>query len=68
VSLLAIHHGFIPPTIHHRTPDPQCDLDYVVEGAREAELKVVLSNSFAFGGNNTAVAFGKFNARGVDHE
>jgi len=59
VSLLAIRHGFVPPTIHLRTPDPECDLDYVSEGARTAELQVVLSNSFAFGGNNTAVVFGK---------
>jgi 3-oxoacyl-[acyl-carrier-protein] synthase II len=59
-SVLAIHHRFIPPTIHHRTPDPQCDLDFVTEGARPADLSVVLSNSFAFGGNNTAVVFGRF--------
>jgi 3-oxoacyl-[acyl-carrier-protein] synthase II len=59
-SLLAIHHRFVPPTIHHRTPDPQCDLDFVAEGARSADLSVVLSNSFAFGGNNTVVVFGKF--------
>jgi 3-oxoacyl-[acyl-carrier-protein] synthase II len=59
-AVLAIHHGFIPPTIHHRTPDPQCDLDFVTEGARPADLNVVLSNSFAFGGNNTAVVFGRF--------
>jgi len=59
VALLAIHHGFVPPTLRLRTPDPACDLDYVAEGARRAELRVVLSNSFAFGGNNTALVFGK---------
>jgi len=64
VSLLALHHGFIPPTIHFTTPDPDCDLDYVTEGARDAALKVVLSNSFAFGGNNTALLFGKFSEQG----
>ncbi len=66
-SLLAIHHRFIPPTIHHRTPDPQCDLDFVAAGARSADLNVVLSNSFAFGGNNTAVVFGRFTEPGASH-
>jgi 3-oxoacyl-[acyl-carrier-protein] synthase II len=65
VSLLALHHGFIPPTIHCTTPDSECDLDYVTEGARAADLKIVLSNSFAFGGNNTALVFGKFSQQGV---
>ena len=68
VSLLALYHGFIPPTIHCHVPDPDCDLDYVTEGAREAGLHVVLSNSFAFGGNNTALVFGKFTAQGIGHE
>ncbi len=66
-SLLAIHHRFIPPTIHHRTSDPQCDLDFVAEGARSADLNVVLSNSFAFGGSNPAVVFGKFTDPGGAH-
>jgi 3-oxoacyl-[acyl-carrier-protein] synthase II len=66
-ALLAIHHRFIPPTIHHQTPDPQCDLDFVTEGARPAEIGIVLSNSFAFGGNNTAVVFGRFTHSGVSH-
>jgi 3-oxoacyl-[acyl-carrier-protein] synthase II len=60
VSLLAIQGGFIPPTIHHETPDAQCDLDYVTDGAREAALQVVLSNSFAFGGNNTSLLLGRY--------
>ena len=64
VSLLALHHGFIPPTIHCTTPDPDCDLDYVTEGARDQKLQVVLSNSFAFGGNNTALVFGKYGRKG----
>jgi 3-oxoacyl-[acyl-carrier-protein] synthase II len=67
VSVLAIHDGFIPPTIHLRTPDPQCDLDYVTEGARASEPNVVLSNSFAFGGNNTSLIFGRFTDPGVPH-
>jgi 3-oxoacyl-[acyl-carrier-protein] synthase II len=67
-AVLAIHHRFIPPTIHCATPDPHCDLDFVTEGARPAaEIRIVLSNSFAFGGNNTAVVFGRYNASGVSH-
>jgi 3-oxoacyl-[acyl-carrier-protein] synthase II len=66
VSLLAIGEGFLPPTIHHESPDPACDLDYVTEGARNAAPRVVLSNSFAFGGNNTTVVFGRYDA-GKNH-
>jgi 3-oxoacyl-[acyl-carrier-protein] synthase II len=62
VSVLAIRDRFIPPTIHHEEPDPQCDLDYVPGTARPADPHVVLSNSFAFGGNNTALVFGRFAA------
>ena len=60
VSVLAIRDRFIPPTIHHEEPDSQCDLDYVPGTARPADPDVVLSNSFAFGGNNTALVFGRF--------
>ncbi len=65
VSVLALEHGFIPPTINFCERDPACDLDYVTEGARKADLRVVLSNSFAFGGNNTTVVFGTCDQRGV---
>jgi len=65
VSVLAIHHRFIPPTIHHTDPDPACDLDYVSEGARSISPAVVLSNSFAFGGNNTTLIFGKYMEKGI---
>ena len=68
VSLLALSHGFIPPTIHLTERDPECDLDYVTGGARKAGLRVVLSNSFAFGGNNTSVIFGKYEGQGAVHE
>jgi len=67
VSLLALCGGFIPPTIHSLERDPECDLDYVTEGMRKADLHVVLSNSFAFGGNNTTVIFGKYEGRGAIH-
>ncbi len=56
-SALALHHGLIPPTINYETPDPNCDLDYVPNQARKADLKVVLSNSFGFGGTNACVIF-----------
>lgn len=68
VSALALTNGFMPPTINFRNPDPQCDLDYVTDGARKADLRVVLSNSFAFGGNNTTVIFGKYNEKGARNE
>jgi len=56
-SVLAIRHGLIPPTINYETPDPHCDLDYVPNEARKADIKVVLSNSFGFGGTNACVVF-----------
>jgi len=66
-SILAIAHGFIPPTVHHDTPDPECDLDYVTQGARPTTPRIVLSNSFAFGGNNTSVVFGRYAPKDSDH-
>ncbi len=54
-SALTLHHGVIPPTINYDHPDPQCDLDYVPNQARKADVKVVLSNSFGFGGTNACV-------------
>lgn len=68
VSVLALHHGFIPPTINYREADPLCDLDYVTAGSRKASLNTVLSNSFAFGGNNTTLIFGRYSEKGVAHE
>jgi len=65
VSILAIHDRFIPPTIHLSNPDPACDLDYVSEGSRSVSPRVVLSNSFAFGGNNTTLIFGKYMEKGI---
>jgi 3-oxoacyl-[acyl-carrier-protein] synthase II len=65
VSVLSLQHGFIPPTIHYQDSDPLCDLDYVTSGFRKANLHAVLSNSFAFGGNNTTLIFGRYSERGA---
>jgi 3-oxoacyl-[acyl-carrier-protein] synthase II len=58
-SILAIHHGMLPPTINLDNPDPACDLDYVPHKARPAALTVALSNSFGFGGVNACLLFKK---------
>jgi len=60
--LLTINHGIIPPTINYETPDPECDLDYVPNVARQAEVKIALSNSFGFGSTNATLIFGRFPA------
>jgi len=56
-SVLALDHGMIPPTINYENRDPQCDLDYTPNQARKADIRVVLSNSFGFGGTNACVVF-----------
>lgn len=58
-SILSIIHRFVPPTLNHQEGDEDCDLDYVPGKAREKEVRTVLSNSFAFGGNCTTLIFGK---------
>ena len=60
ISILALHHQTIPPTINLDNPDPDCDLDYVPHTARKADLTYVLSNSFGFGGTNAALILKKF--------
>lgn len=59
-TLLAMQKGVIPPTINYTTPDPECDLDYVPNEARERNLNVCVSNSFGFGGTNGVLVFKKF--------
>ena len=57
VTVLALQHGILPPTINYETPDPECDLDYVPNVARKAEVETAISNGFGFGGTNATLAF-----------
>jgi 3-oxoacyl-[acyl-carrier-protein] synthase II len=61
-SVLAIRDGVAPPTINYRTPDPECDLDYVPNSARRMKIDVSLTNSFGFGGTNGSLVFRRFSA------
>jgi 3-oxoacyl-[acyl-carrier-protein] synthase II len=60
VCALAIKHGIVPPTINLQTPDPECDLDYVPNTAREMPVNAAINNSFGFGGHNASIAAKKF--------
>ena len=57
---LAIQHGVVPPTINYQVPDPDCDLDYVPNTAREMPVNAIINNSFGFGGHNASIAAKKF--------
>jgi beta-ketoacyl-acyl-carrier-protein synthase II len=56
----AVREGVLPPTIHYETPDPQCDLDYIPNEAREQNISLALSNAFGFGGHNAVLAIRKY--------
>ncbi|TET16531.1 MAG: beta-ketoacyl-[acyl-carrier-protein] synthase II [Dehalococcoidia bacterium] len=58
--VLTVNNGIIPPTIHYETPDPECDLDYVPNVARQAQVNVCLKNSFGLGGQNCCLVFKRF--------
>jgi 3-oxoacyl-[acyl-carrier-protein] synthase II len=60
ITVLAVHHQIVPPTINLDQPDPECDLDYVPNTARSARIVYALSNSFGFGGTNAALLFKKY--------
>jgi 3-oxoacyl-[acyl-carrier-protein] synthase II len=65
---LAITHGFIPPTINHRETDPECAIDCVPNHSVRADLRIVQSNGWAFGGNNAVVLFGRYSSALGDNE
>lgn len=58
--LLAIRDGIVPPTINYRTPDPDCDLDYIPNKSREVKVEVAISNAFGFGGHNAVLVLRKY--------
>ena len=61
VCLLSMKENLLPPTINYNTPDPNCDLDYIPNAAREGKVDKALSNSFGFGGQNISLIFSRFN-------
>ncbi|HUM69275.1 MAG TPA: beta-ketoacyl-[acyl-carrier-protein] synthase II, partial [Chloroflexota bacterium] len=60
MSICTLQHDLIPPTWNYETPDPECDLDYVPNAPRPAEVNVALSNSFGLGGQNACLVVGKY--------
>jgi 3-oxoacyl-[acyl-carrier-protein] synthase II len=60
ITVLAVHHQRVPPTINLECPDPECDLDYVPNHARDVAIEYALSNSFGFGGTNAALVFKRY--------
>jgi len=60
ITVLSIVKGLLPPTINYETPDPECDLDYIPNTARAAQVRVALTNSFGFGGTNASLIFTRF--------
>jgi len=59
-SILAVDRGVLPPTINYEDPDPECDLDYIPNESREADVRTAVSNSFGFGGHNATIVIRRF--------
>ena len=59
-TTLAVHEGVLPPTINYEYEDPDCDLDYVPNEAREVDIHIAINNSFGFGGHNACVVIRKY--------
>jgi 3-oxoacyl-[acyl-carrier-protein] synthase II len=62
-TVLAVHRGMLPPTINYEEPDPDCDLDYIPNDARETALEIAVSNSFGFGGHNACIVVRRFDSK-----
>jgi 3-oxoacyl-[acyl-carrier-protein] synthase II len=62
-TVLAVARGMLPPTINYEEPDPECDLDYIPNDAREADLEIAVSNSFGFGGHNACIVVRRFDSK-----
>jgi 3-oxoacyl-(acyl-carrier-protein) synthase len=65
VCVRVLQEGILPPTINYETPDPDCDLDYVPNQPRRANIRHVMSNSFGFGGHNATVILSREMAEGA---
>ena len=60
VTALALKEGYLPATLNYKTPDPECDLDYVTNQGRDCEIKYAMSNSLGFGGHNATIVMKKY--------
>ena len=65
VCVKALQDSLLPPTINYETPDPECDLDYVPNTARPAQVKHIMSNSFGFGGHNATIIISQYAESGI---
>jgi len=66
ITVLAMRDGFVPPTINLTDPDPECDLDYVPNEGRDADVRIAISNSFGFGGHNAVLVLGRWDGDGSE--
>jgi 3-oxoacyl-[acyl-carrier-protein] synthase II len=63
LTVMAVYEGIAPPTINLENPDPECDLDYVPNQARKADIRIAMSNAFGFGGTNATLVFKKWEGK-----